>query len=64
LERQWLVASKEVHYPKVIKEIMLVSVFWDKGEILFVNYLEKCATITARYYVALLDKLKQLVSKR
>jgi hypothetical protein len=31
---------------------------------LLVDYLEKCASITAKYYSALLDKLKQqLVSK-
>jgi histone-lysine N-methyltransferase SETMAR len=37
-----------------------VSVFWDKDGILLVDYLEK----RAKYYVALLDKLKeQLVSK-
>jgi hypothetical protein len=31
---------------------------------LFVDYLEKCATITAKYFVALLDKLKhQMVSR-
>jgi histone-lysine N-methyltransferase SETMAR len=39
-------------------------VFWDRDGILLVDYLEKGATITARYYIALLDKLKlQLVSK-
>jgi hypothetical protein len=44
---------------------MLASVFWDKDGILLVDYLEKDATITAKYYVVLLDKLKQqLVSKR
>jgi transposase len=43
----------------------LASVFWDKDVILLVDYLEKGATITAKYYVALLEKLKQqLVSKR
>jgi hypothetical protein len=44
---------------------VLVSVFWDEDGILFVDYLEKDATITAKNYVALLNKLKQqLVSKR
>jgi hypothetical protein len=44
---------------------MLASVFWVKDGILLVDYLEKGATITAEYYVALLDKMKQqLVSKR
>jgi hypothetical protein len=38
-----------------------VSVFWDKDGILLVNYLKKGATITAGYYIALLNKLKQQV---
>jgi hypothetical protein len=43
----------------------LASVFLDKDGILPVDYKEKGATITAKYYVALLDMLKQqLVSKR
>jgi hypothetical protein len=43
---------------------VLASVFWDKDGNLLVYYLEKCAAITARYQIALLDKLKQhLVSK-
>jgi transposase len=44
---------------------LLASVFWDRDGILLVDYLEKDATITAKYCVALLNKLKQqLVSKR
>jgi hypothetical protein len=44
---------------------LLVSVFCDEDGILLVDYLEKGATITAKPYVALSDKLKQqLVSKR
>jgi hypothetical protein len=43
---------------------VLASVLKDKDDILLVDYLEMGATITARYCVALLDKLKQqLVSK-
>jgi hypothetical protein len=38
---------------------VLASVFWDKDGILFVDYLEKGATIITKYYIALLDKLKQ-----
>jgi hypothetical protein len=37
----------------------LASVFWDRDAILLGDYLEKGATSTAKYYVALLDKLKQ-----
>jgi hypothetical protein len=44
---------------------MLASVFQDKDRILLVHFLEKATTIMAKYYIALLDKLKlQLVSKR
>jgi hypothetical protein len=44
---------------------LLASVFWDKDGILLAYYLQKGATIMAKYYVALLYKLKQqLVSKR
>jgi hypothetical protein len=44
---------------------VLESLFWNKDGILLVVYLEKGATIMTKYYVALLDKLKQqLVSKR
>jgi hypothetical protein len=41
-----------------------VSIFWDRDGILLIDYLEKVATITAKYCIALLGKLKpQLVSK-
>jgi histone-lysine N-methyltransferase SETMAR len=43
---------------------VLTSVLCDKDTILLVDYLEKCATIMTKYYVACLDKRKQqLVSK-
>jgi hypothetical protein len=38
---------------------LFVSVFFDKDEILLVDYLEKGAAITTKYYVALPDTLKQ-----
>jgi hypothetical protein len=61
---QWFPAFEEFQDTEVIKQAMSASFFWDKDWILLVDYLEKCATITADYYVALLDKLKQqLVSK-
>jgi hypothetical protein len=42
----------------------VLSVFWDKIGIFFAEYLEKGATITVEYYIALFYKLKeQLVSK-
>jgi hypothetical protein len=44
---------------------VLAFVFWGQDGILLVDYLEKGATITVEYCVALLDKLKQqLISKR
>jgi hypothetical protein len=43
---------------------VLVSVFWNKHGLLLIGYLKNGAAIIAKYYVALLDKLKQkLVSK-
>jgi hypothetical protein len=44
---------------------VLAYFFWGKEGILLVDYLEKGATIMAKYCAALLDKMKQqLVSKR
>jgi histone-lysine N-methyltransferase SETMAR len=44
---------------------VLAPVFRNKDGILLVDYLEKGANITAKYFIALLDKPKQqLVSKR
>jgi hypothetical protein len=40
------------------KVLMLAYLFRDKGGILLVDYLEMVATIMAKYYVALLDRLK------
>jgi hypothetical protein len=43
----------------------MTSVFWDTDGIWLVDYVEKGATIMAKNYAALFDKLKQqLVSKR
>jgi hypothetical protein len=43
---------------------VLATVFWNKDGMLLIDYMEKGATITAKYYAVLLDKLKQqLVSK-
>jgi hypothetical protein len=44
---------------------VLAYVFRDKDRILLVDYLVKGTTIITKYYVALLDKLKQhLIYKR
>jgi hypothetical protein len=62
METQWFPASKEVQDAKVIKQVGGVCLLGKR--ILLVDYLEKGETITAKYHVALLDKLKQqLVSK-
>jgi hypothetical protein len=43
---------------------VLALFFWDKDVILLVDYLKRGATITVKYYVGLLDEMKQqLVSK-
>jgi uracil DNA glycosylase len=63
LETQWFASSKEVQNTKVISKV-LASVFWGKDGVLLVDYIEKCSTITAKSFVALLDKMKpQTVSR-
>jgi hypothetical protein len=58
METWWFSASKEVQDTESSGKV-LTSVFCDKDGI-----LESGATILAKYYIALLDKLKQqLVSK-
>ena len=34
------------------------SVFWDKEEIIMIDYLQKGKTINADYYTSLLEQLK------
>jgi hypothetical protein len=59
IETQWFPAAKKFKTQKASSKV-LASVFWDKNGILLVDYLEKGANITVKYYVALLDKLKHL----
>jgi hypothetical protein len=40
---------------------VLASVSWDKDLIFIVDFLEKVAAITAKYYIRILDILKQQV---
>jgi hypothetical protein len=62
MKTQCFPTSKKVQHTEVIKQD--VSSSGKTDGILLVNYLEKGATIMVKYYVALLDKLKQpLVSK-
>jgi hypothetical protein len=65
METQRFPSFKEIQDTEVIKQAVGVCL-WDRDRILLVDYLEKVvATIMAKYYVELLDKLKQqLVSKR
>jgi hypothetical protein len=59
-----IIIGKEVK-PSIATVCVLVSVFFDKDGLLLVDYPEKGATTTAKYYVALLNKLKQqLFSER
>jgi hypothetical protein len=55
-----------LQHPKKLKthksSKVLAAVFWDKDGILLVDYLEKGSTSMAKYYVALLDKMKQQLS--
>ncbi|GFT15440.1 putative DD34D transposase [Trichonephila clavipes] len=37
----------------------MASVFWDVHGILFIDYLEKGKTINSKYYMVLLDRLKE-----
>jgi hypothetical protein len=41
---------------------VLASVFWEKDGILLADYLEMGATITVKYYIALLEKMRQQLS--
>ena len=42
----------------------MASVFWDAGGILFIDYLEKCKTITEEYYSNLLTRLDEKIRKK
>jgi hypothetical protein len=58
MKTQWFPTSNEVQDTEVIKQGVgdcLLGKRWN----FVVDYLEKGATITAEYYVPLLDKLKQ-----
>jgi histone-lysine N-methyltransferase SETMAR len=64
METQWFSESKEFQDTEVIKQVVGVCHLGQRWNF-FVDYLGKGAAITAKYYVTLLDKLKQqLVSKR
>lgn len=43
---------------------VMASVFWDARGIIFIDYLEKGKTITAKYYVELLDRLDEEIKKK
>ena len=42
---------------------VLASVFWDAQGILFIDYIEKGRTINSKYYIALLMRLKEEITK-
>jgi hypothetical protein len=63
METQWFPVSKKFKTQKSSSKV-LASVFWDKSGIFLVDYLKKCTTITAKYYVALIDKLKQQLTSK
>ena len=43
---------------------ILGSVFWDAQGILFIDYLEKGRTINSEFYIALLVRLKEEITKK
>jgi hypothetical protein len=56
--RQWYPMSKKFKAQKSSSKA-LTSLFWDKYGIMLVDYPKKGETITAKYYVAMFDKLKK-----
>jgi hypothetical protein len=43
---------------------VMVSVFWNAEDILFINYLEKNKTITGKHYSSLLTRLDKKIMKK
>ena len=43
---------------------VMASVFWDSSGILFIDYLVKGKTINSDYYCALLDRLKEEITRK
>ena len=43
---------------------VLASVFWDMQGILFIDYLKKGRIINSKYYIALLEHLKEEITKK
>ena len=44
--------------------MVMASVFWDALGIIFIDYLEKGQTINSDYYIALLERLKDEITKK
>ena len=65
--KQWITksesASKKGKILSSTKKVMAI-VFWDSHSIFFINYLEKCKTITGKYYASLHDQLMQKLHKK
>ena len=64
---EWTVAGES--HPKQPKMQtsagkVLASIFWDVQGILFIDYLEKGRTINSKYYIALLMRLKEEITKK
>ena len=43
---------------------VLASIFWEAQGILFIDYLQKGRTINSEYYIALLVRLKEEITKK
>ena len=64
---EWTVADKSrLKQPKMQTSAgkVLASVFWDVQGISFIDYLEKGRTINSKYYIALLMRLKEGMTKK
>jgi histone-lysine N-methyltransferase SETMAR len=65
--KQWTEAGCSV--PKKTRSVpsagkVMASVFWDAEGILFIDYLEKCKTITGEYYSNLLTRLDEKIHEK
>ena len=64
---EWITAGERCpKWPKIQASAgkELASVFWDVHHISFIDYLEKGRTINSKYYIALLVRLKEEITKK
>ena len=61
---EWTAASKGRPKTQTSSGKVLASIFWNTQFILFSDYLEKERTINSEYYIALLVRLKEEITKK